>query len=95
MKIDDLTVTVKVNDEAFTKAVNKLNEKIQEIKNIKNEMCIILNDLDKMLDGKLLFAKTEVDKNFENRIKDEGQTQLHECECINIPENKVDEDIED
>lgn len=131
MKIDDLTVTVKVNDEAFEKAVNKLNEKIQEIKNIKNEMCIILNDLDKMLDGKLLSAKindkeiigvcpaceayiynTDIDNdegkdkytcsvctaishiselsknNFENRIKDEGQTQLHECECINIPENK-------
>lgn len=80
MKIDDLTVTVKVNDEAFTKAVDKLNEKIEEIKNIKNEMCIILNDLDKMLDGKLLFAKTEV--NCENRIKNRINN-----EGINIVKN--------
>lgn len=58
MKIDELTISVKVDNDDYKKAMNKLNEKIQEIKNIKNDISIILNDLDNMLDGKgLLIAE--------------------------------------
>lgn len=63
MKIDELTVTVKVDDESYKKVIDNLNLKIQEIKNIKNEMWVILSDLDKMLYGKeLLIVDVNKDK---------------------------------